>query len=308
MDVSLDINLPESDTLAPERAAHILAIVQETLANIIRHSKARLITVSAFCVDNQLRLRIEDDGIGISPQTVEGHGMKNIARPGFLAEWPFGSQEIGEGYFCSIECPLENGTMNKIRVALVDDHALVRLGLRTLIDDQLDMEVVGEAGTASEALRMAESLRPQVVLMDIRLPGEGGLEATRQIQARFPEIKVVILTSFADEELVMSAIRSGAVGYLLKEVGNEEVLRGIRAAAKGESVMDPSTTTRLFARVRATDRKEDQDAFRDLTDREMAILFEVEEGKTNAEIAQSLNISEKTARNYVRPRFWKSCN
>ena len=135
--------------------------------------------------------------------------------------------------------------------------------------------------------------------MDIRLPGEGGLEATRQILARFSEIKVVMLTSFADEELVMSAIRAGAVGYLLKEVGNEEVLRGIRAAAKGESVMDPATTTRLFARVRASDRKDDEDAFRDLTDREMAILSEVEQGKTNVEIAQSLNISEKTARNYV---------
>ncbi len=189
--------------------------------------------------------------------------------------------------------------MNKIRVALVDDHALVRLGLKTLINDQPDMDVVGEAGTASEALQMAERIRPEVVLMDIRLPGEGGLEATRQILARFPEIKVVMLTSFADEELVMSAIRAGAVGYLLKEVGNEEVLRGIRAAAKGESVMDPATTTRLFARVRASDRKDDEDAFRDLTAREMAILSEVEQGKTNVEIAQSLNISEKTARNYV---------
>jgi len=189
--------------------------------------------------------------------------------------------------------------MNKIRVALVDDHALVRLGLKTLINDQVDMEVVGEAGTASESYQMAGSLHPQVVLMDIRLPGEGGLEATRNLLARFPEIKVVILTSFADEELVMSAIRAGAVGYLLKEVGNEEVLRGIRAAAKGESVMDPATTTRIFARVRASDRKEDEDAFRDLTEREMAILLEVQAGKTNAEIAQSLNISEKTARNYV---------
>ncbi len=189
--------------------------------------------------------------------------------------------------------------MTKIRVALVDDHALVRLGLKTLINDQADMEVVGEAGTAAEALQVVQSLQPQVVLMDIRLPGEGGLEATRQIVSRLPAVKVVMLTSFADEELVMSAIRAGAVGYLLKEVGNEEVLRGIRAAAQGESVMDPATTSRLFARVRASDRKVDEDAFRDLTEREMAILYEVQEGKTNAEIAQTLNISEKTARNYV---------
>jgi len=189
--------------------------------------------------------------------------------------------------------------MSKIPVVLVDDHALVRLGLKTLINDQADMEVIGEAGTAPEALSVVENLHPQVVLMDIRLPGEGGLEATRQIVDRFPETKVVMLTSFADEELVMSAIRAGAVGYLLKEVGNEEVLRGIRAAAQGNSAMDAATTSRLFARVRAAGRKEESDAFRDLTEREMGVLFEVGQGKTNAEIAQSLNLSEKTARNYV---------
>ena len=189
--------------------------------------------------------------------------------------------------------------MSKIPVVLVDDHALVRLGLKTLINDQADMEVIGEAGTAQEASQVVERLHPQVVLMDIRLPGEGGLEATRRIVDRFPETKVVMLTSFADEELVMSAIRAGAVGYLLKEVGNEEVLRGIRAAAQGNSVMDAATTSRLFARVRTAERKEEEDAFRDLTDREMAVLYEVGQGKTNPEIAQSLHLSEKTARNYV---------
>jgi DNA-binding NarL/FixJ family response regulator len=135
--------------------------------------------------------------------------------------------------------------------------------------------------------------------MDIRLPGEGGLEATRQIMIRFPDTKVVMLTSFADEDLVMSAIRAGAVGYLLKEVGNEEVLRGIRAAAQGESVMDAATTTRMFARMRAFERKVEEDAFHDLSERELEVLYEVSLGKTNAEIAQSLNLSEKTARNYV---------
>lgn len=161
------------------------------------------------------------------------------------------------------------------------------------------MEIVGEAGSAAEAVQMVGQVHPQVVLMDIRLPGEGGLEAARQIAFRFPETKVVMLTSFADEDLVMSAIRAGAVGYLLKEVGNEEVLRGIRAAAQGNSVMDAATTSRLFARVRASERKEDDDAFRDLTERELGVLFEVAQGKTNTEIAQSLNLSEKTARNYV---------
>jgi two-component system, NarL family, response regulator DevR len=194
---------------------------------------------------------------------------------------------------------MEGEPMSKIQVGLVDDHALVRLGLKTLINDQIDMNVIGEAGSASEAMRMLENLHPNVVLMDIRLPGEGGLEATRQIVTRFPDAKVVMLTSFADEELVMSAIRAGAVGYLLKEVGNEEVLRGIRAAAQGESVLDAATTTRIFARMRAIDRKAEEDAFHDLSERELNVLYEVSLGKTNIEIGQSLNLGEKTARNYV---------
>jgi two-component system response regulator DevR len=189
--------------------------------------------------------------------------------------------------------------VTKIRVGLVDDHALVRLGLRTLIDDQADMQVVGEGDSAAAAVQMVSSTHPQVVLMDIRVPGNSGLDAAREIAARYPETKVVMLTSFADEELVIGAIRAGAVGYILKEVGNEEVLRGIRAAASGGSVLDAATTSRLLARLRETEQKADADAFRDLSDRELDVLYEVSQGKTNAEIATSLNLSEKTARNYV---------
>ena len=189
--------------------------------------------------------------------------------------------------------------MSKIRVGLVDDHALLRLGLKTLIDDQDDIEVVGEADSTTAALHMVDRTHPQVVLMDIRLPGDSGLEAARQLTARYPETKVVMLTSFADEDLVIGAIRAGAVGYVLKEVGNEEVLRAIRAAAAGGSVLDAATTSRLLARVRQTEHKADEEAFRDLSARELEVLHEVSQGKTNAEIATSLNLSEKTARNYV---------
>jgi DNA-binding NarL/FixJ family response regulator len=182
---------------------------------------------------------------------------------------------------------------------LVDDHEVVRLGLMTLIDDQADMEVVGEAGTASEALLAVERLRPDVVLMDIRLPGEGGLEATERITHAFPESKVVILTSFADDGLVVRAIQAGAAGYVLKQVGNEELLRAIQAAARGQAVLDPMTTQRLLARVRETERRAEQDAFRELSAREMEVLAEVARGHTNAEIGRSLYLSEKTVRNYV---------
>lgn len=189
--------------------------------------------------------------------------------------------------------------MNKIHVLLVDDQEIVRLGLMTLINDQPDMEVVGEAGSAAEAVRAVERYHPQVILMDVRLPGESGIEATQQILSRFPDSSVVMLTSYGDDELVVRSIRAGASGYVLKQVGNEELLRAIRAAARGEALLDPSTTARLISRVRRTEQKADEDAFRDLSEREMEVLVEVSRGKTNAEIGRNLNLSEKTVRNYI---------
>jgi DNA-binding NarL/FixJ family response regulator len=189
--------------------------------------------------------------------------------------------------------------MTKTRVLLVDDHNIVRLGLMTLINDQPNMEVVGEAGTAGEAVRAVERLQPDVVLMDIRMPGEGGIEATHAIATRFPQTKVVMLTSYADDELVVRSIRAGAVGYVLKQVDNAELLRAIEAAARGEALLDPATTARLLARVRETERKVEEDAFRELSDREMDVLAPLARGKTNAEIGQLLNLSEKTVSNYV---------
>lgn len=195
--------------------------------------------------------------------------------------------------------------MRKTRILLVDDHDIVRLGLMTLLNDQPDMEVVGEASTAGDAVKAAENLRPDVVLMDIRLPGEGGIEAAGQVTRRVPDSKVVMLTSFADDQLVVRAIRAGAVGYVLKQVGNEELLRAIRAAARGEALLDPSTTARLLTRVREAERKADEDAFRELTDREMDVLILLAKGKTNAEIGKLLNLSEKTVGNYVGNMFDK---
>jgi len=195
--------------------------------------------------------------------------------------------------------------MTKTRILLVDDHAIVRLGLMTLLNDQPDMEVIAEASTAAEAVHAVEKFSPAVVLMDIRLPGEGGIEATRQVTARFPNSKVVMLTSFADDDLVIRAISAGAVGYVLKQVGNEELLRAIQAAARGEALIDPSTTAKLLSRVRELDRKTEEDAFRELSDREMDVLVHVARGKTNAEIGRELNLSEKTVGNYIGTMFEK---
>ncbi len=195
--------------------------------------------------------------------------------------------------------------MTKTRILLVDDHAIVRLGLMTLLNDQPDMEVIAEANNTAEAVRAVEKFQPDVVLMDIRLPGEGGIEATRQVTSRFPKSKVVMLTSFADDDLVMRAISAGAVGYVLKQVGNKELLRAIQAAARGDALLDPSTTAKLLSRVREVDRKTEEDAFRELSDREMDVLVHVARGKTNAEIGQILNLSEKTVGNYIGNMFEK---
>ena len=189
--------------------------------------------------------------------------------------------------------------MSKTRVYLVDDHEIVRLGLMTLINDQPDLEVVGESGSAAEALAGIIRARPDVVLMDIRLRGEGGIELTQNVLARCPQTKVIILTSFANDDLVLRAITAGAVGYVLKQVGNDELLRAVRSAAAGAASLDPAKTARLLNYVRIAEHKVDQNAFRQLSEREMDVLLELARGRTNAEIGRVLNLSEKTARNYV---------
>ena len=189
--------------------------------------------------------------------------------------------------------------MTKLRVLLVDDHQIVRLGLRTLIDDQDNMEVVGEADNTQQALRLVAQLRPNVVLMDIRLPGESGIEVTQKITTQYPECRVIMLTSYGDDDLILRAVRAGASGYVLKQVGNEMLLNAITAAGKGEAALDPATTARLLAHVRAAERRADDDAFRDISERELEVLAQVARGKTNADIGKLLHLSEKTVRNYV---------
>lgn len=189
--------------------------------------------------------------------------------------------------------------MSRTRIVLVDDHEVVRLGLRTLLNDEPDMQVVGEAGTAADAVTAVELLKPDIVLLDVRIPGEGGIEAARQITQRVPATKIIMLTSFADGDLIVSAVRAGAMGYVLKQVGNEELLRAIRAVQQGHGLLDPSTTARLLTRVREAEHKVEQDAFRDLSKREMDVLAEVARGKTNGEIGKLLYLSENTVRHYV---------
>ncbi len=189
--------------------------------------------------------------------------------------------------------------MSVLRLVLVDDHQVVRLGLRALLDSEPDINVVGEAGTAAAAIQVVGQLQPDIVLMDIRLPDQSGIAACQQVRQRWPAVQVLMLTSFADEDLVLDAISAGAAGYVLKQVGTDDLLRAVRAVGRGDAVLDPTVTRQLLARVRRAEHDAHGAAFRDLSERELAILALIAKGKTNAEIAAALFLSEKTARNHV---------
>jgi DNA-binding NarL/FixJ family response regulator len=186
-----------------------------------------------------------------------------------------------------------------MRILLVDDHEVVRVGLRTLLSRHDEFRVVAEAATADEALEKTAQYRPDVVVMDIRLPGRNGIEATREIVEKYPETKVIVLTSYAEDDLLFKAINAGASGYVLKQIGSNDLIQALLRIGRGESLLDPALTQKLFQRVREVSRATSEQAFSDLTDQELRILAKVAEGKTNREIAKEVFLSEKTVRNYV---------
>ena len=184
-----------------------------------------------------------------------------------------------------------------MRVLLVDDHEVVRAGLKALIDSHDDLEVVGEAGTADEGVRRVGFDEPDVVVLDVRLPDRSGVEACREIRQRFPDVHVLMLTSFADEEALMAAILAGASGYVLKRVKMDELIDDIRKVASGESLLDPDMTERLFQRIRSG-TAEDPLLGR-LTKQERTIVGHIADGMTNKQIADEMFLAEKTVKNYV---------
>jgi two-component system, NarL family, response regulator DevR len=189
--------------------------------------------------------------------------------------------------------------MVKQRILLVDDHEVVRLGLKSLLEHNSQFEVVGEAATAKEALEQVGRLHPDIVLMDIRLPGTSGIEACEEVTTHYPETKVVMLTSYAEDEMLFSAIRAGASGYILKQIGGDDLIRALEAVGRGEALLDPAVTQRVFQEVRRAVKEEEASAFANLSQQERHVLLLVSEGKTNREIAKALFLGEGTVRNYV---------
>lgn len=189
--------------------------------------------------------------------------------------------------------------MAALKIVLVDDHEVVRLGLKALLSRHPHFQVVAEASNASEALDRVARYRPDVVVMDIRLPGKNGIETTREIVQKYPNVKVIMLTSYAEDELLFDAIEAGASGYVLKQIGSHELVTALEKIGRGESLVDPSLMQKIFARVREASRKAEDEAFAALSDQELKILALVAKGKTNKEIAEAVYLSEKTVRNYV---------
>jgi DNA-binding NarL/FixJ family response regulator len=196
-------------------------------------------------------------------------------------------------------------TTELIRTLIVDDHPMFREGLRVFLDAVEDIEVVGEAGTGEEAVKVAGDLQPDVVLMDLNLPGLNGIEATRRIVGESPHIGVLALTMFDEDESVFQVMRAGARGYLLQGADQDEILRAVRAVADGGAIFGPTLARRLMGYFSAVRQQSGALPFANLTEREREVLEMVAAGKSNAEIARGLFVSPKTVRNHVSNIFSK---
>ncbi|HEX6140253.1 MAG TPA: response regulator transcription factor [Candidatus Limnocylindria bacterium] len=186
-----------------------------------------------------------------------------------------------------------------IRILIADDHEVVRIGLAALLDRQSGFRVVGEAASGDEAVRLARTLRPDVIVMDIRMPNGSGTDACRVITAEMPSVPVVMLTSYADEEALFDAISAGASGYVLKRIGSDELVNAVRIVASGQSMLDPAVTASVLERVRNAAHAEESGAFSELTEQERRVLAHLAQGESNREIALAMELAEKTVRNYV---------
>jgi DNA-binding NarL/FixJ family response regulator len=186
-----------------------------------------------------------------------------------------------------------------LRLLIVDDHEVVRQGLVAVLSRHEEFQVVAEAGTVAESIAAARRFEPDLVVMDVRLPDGSGIEACREIRTELPATRVVMLTSYPDEEAVLSAILAGASGYLLKQIRGRDLVSALEAIGRGESLLDPAVTERVLERVRRIANGEEKDELSDLTSQERKILRLVADGKTNKEIAADVFLSDKTVKNYV---------
>jgi DNA-binding NarL/FixJ family response regulator len=252
-----------------------LRIVQEAIANVARHSHARRCRVR-MAANGALEVKVQDDGRGLPIDHTPGVGLASMKER---------AAEVG-------------GTLTLL---IVDDHPAFRAGLRLLLEslDDFEVEVVGEAENGEQALELAIDLSPDVIVMDLQMPGLGGIEATRRVVAAAPHVRVLMLTMFEDETSVFAALRAGAQGYILKGAGQEQLARAIRAVAEGESIFSPGIANRVIESFARTGVSQRPLAFPQLTAREREVLDLIARGLSNPEITRQLVLSPKTVRNHV---------
>ena len=318
IDIELEANAPieEPDI---DTTAHLLGIVHESLANIARHSGASRVVIALSAADGGLeltvdrqrsRLRPGDRGDDRAPgarqhaRTSRRHRCDDDDRQRDDHRNDGARPPAGTG---DDRPPRESRVMSEggeapaktLSILVVDDHEVVRQGLSAMLDRRPGFQVVAEAGTVAEALDAARRFRPDLVVMDVRLPDGSGVEACRDIRAEMPETRVVMLTSYPDEEAVLAAIIAGASGYLLKQVRARDLVAGLEAVGRGESLLDPAVTGKVLERMRRIAASDEPDELAALTSQERKILALVAEGMTNKEIAAEVFLSDKTVKNYV---------
>ncbi|MGW6530378.1 response regulator [Streptomyces venezuelae] len=194
----------------------------------------------------------------------------------------------------------DGSTGSPIRVFLLDDHEVVRRGVHDLLDDETDITVIGEAATAEQALVRVPALRPDVAVLDVRLPDGDGVTVCRELRSTMPDLACLMLTSFDDEEALLDSIMAGAAGYVLKQIQGSDLVTAVRTVARGQSLLDASATTKLMARLRGGQQAaEEPELLPGLTDREREILDLIGEGLTNRQIGQRLYLAEKTVKNHI---------
>jgi two-component system, NarL family, response regulator DevR len=295
--------------LRPEQAEHLRHLVTEAFSNVLRHAHASTVAVRMTCTRRRFTLEIRDDGTGFDPAfTGDGarrgraQGLANIRRRAELLEGRIeiesrpGTRHAAVAYDARGDHPSPLMTERApnaaapgaaIRILIADDHEVVRIGLAALLDGQEGLTVVAEAGSGEEAVRLARQYRPDVAVLDIRMPSGSGIEACRAITAELEGTPVVMLTSHADSEALFDAIDAGASGYVLKRVGSNELVNAVRTVAAGGSLLDPAVTRSVLDRLRNASRLEEAGAFADLTEQERRVLAHVADGASNREIADS---------------------
>jgi DNA-binding NarL/FixJ family response regulator len=299
--------------LSADAEVTLLRVTQEALANVTRHAHAGRVAVTLSYMDDEAALDVRDDGSGFAPGadgagSNGGLGLRGMrerveALGGRLAVESAPGRAPPSPSRCRSSDSTEGfgepqGGAPMIKILIADDHPVVRDGLRGMLAGEADFEVVGEAASGVEAVRLTERERPDVVLMDLQMPEMDGATATAEIAARFPETRVLVLTTYDADADILRAVEAGATGYLLKDTPRERLFPAIRAAARGETVLAPTVATRLVSRMR-------RPAEEALTSREVEVLELVARGSSNADIAAALFISEATVKTHLLHTFAK---